>query len=127
MVFPSIIFIDKISRNFIEVVRWVTFPLIANIGRFKGMLSFWRIYGKKVYFVFPSFNDSLLSLRILSSSYEKYEYGHLGHWYIKTSLYKRFLNWSKVWKKNKVVSGKTQFFVIGPFCTHNFICLNIGF
>ena len=26
----------KIPRNFIEVVHWMTFPLIANIGSFKG-------------------------------------------------------------------------------------------
>ena len=30
-------------------------------------------------------------------------------------------------QKNKVVTGKTLFFVIGPFCTHYYICLNIGF
>ena len=29
--------------------------------------------------------------------------------------------------KNKVANGKTPFFVIDPFCTHHFICLNIGF
>ena len=29
--------------------------------------------------------------------------------------------------KNKVVTGKTPFFVIGPFCTHHSICLNISF
>ena len=29
--------------------------------------------------------------------------------------------------KNKVVTGKTPFFMIGPFCSHHFICLNIGF
>ena len=27
-----------------------------------------------------------------SNAYEKYEYGHLGLWYIKSTLYKRFLN-----------------------------------
>ena len=27
--------------------------------------------------------------------------------------------------KNKVVTGKTSFFVIGAFCAHHFICLNI--
>ena len=27
----------------------------------------------------------------------------------------------------KVVTGKTPFFVVGPFCTHHSICLNIGF
>ena len=30
-------------------------------------------------------------------------------------------------QKNKVVSGKSAFFVIGPFCTPRSICLNIGF
>ena len=29
--------------------------------------------------------------------------------------------------KNKVVAGKTPFFVTGPFCTHHSTCLNIGF
>ena len=27
----------------------------------------------------------------------------------------------------RIVTGKTPFFVIGPFCTHHSICLNIGF
>ena len=31
---------SKITRNFTEVVRSMTFPLSANIGSFKGMLSF---------------------------------------------------------------------------------------
>ena len=30
-------------------------------------------------------------------------------------------------KKNKVVTGKTPFFVIGQFCSHHFIFLNICF
>ena len=30
-------------------------------------------------------------------------------------------------EKNKVVTGKTPFFVIGQFCGHHFICLKIGF
>ena len=30
-------------------------------------------------------------------------------------------------QKNKEVSGKTPFSLIGPFCSHHFICLNIGF
>ena len=29
--------------------------------------------------------------------------------------------------KNKVVTSKTVFFVIGPFCTSLSICLNTGF
>ena len=30
-------------------------------------------------------------------------------------------------QKNKAVTGKIQFFVIGPFCTLHSSCLNIGF
>ena len=30
-------------------------------------------------------------------------------------------------QKNTLVAGKTQFFVIGPFCSHHSICLNIDF
>ena len=29
-------------------------------------------------------------------------------------------------QKNKVVAGKTPFFMMGPFCTHHSICLNVG-
>ena len=28
--------------------------------------------------------------------------------------------------KNRVVTGKTPFFAINPFCTPNYFCLNIG-
>ena len=47
-------------------------------------------------------------------------YGHLGRWYIKSTLYKRFLNWKKNVSKNNAVTGKTSFFMIGPFCTSFF-------
>ena len=36
-----------------------------------------------------------------SSAYKKYKYGHLGRWYIKSTSYKRLLNWNKIFKKNK--------------------------
>ena len=32
----------------------------------------------------------------------------------------------EIFWKNKVVTGKTSFFVIGPFCTTHFICLNMA-
>ena len=34
-------------------------------------------------------------------AHKKYEYGHLGFCYIKSILYKRFLNWNKIFKKIK--------------------------
>ena len=52
-----------------------------------------------------------------SSTYEKYEYGHLGRWYIKSTHQKRFLYWKKIFKK-KMVTGKALFFVILSIC-HN--------
>ena len=30
-------------------------------------------------------------------------------------------------QESKVVTGKTPFFLIGPFCTNHSICLSIGF
>ena len=42
------------------------------------------------------------------------------------SLYK-FPKLKQNFQKNEVVTGKTPFFGIGPFCTPNSICLNIGF
>ena len=41
--------------------------------------------------------------------------------------FKEVFQLKQKFKKNKVVTGKTSFFVIGPLCTHDSICLNIGF
>ena len=41
-------------------------------------------------------------------------------------LYKVFWNWIKVSKKNKVVAGKTPFFVTGPFCSHHYFALTVA-
>ena len=40
-----------------------------------------------------------------SSTYKKYEYGHLGRWYIKSALYKRFSSWNK---SSKIYSSYWQ-------------------
>ena len=41
-----------------------------------------------------------------------YEYEHLSRWYIKTTLYKTFLYWNKIFKKLKLsLTGKASFFV----------------
>ena len=42
------------------------------------------------------------------------------------SLYK-VLKLKQNFQKNKVVTGKTPFLVIGRFCNNHSICLNIGF
>ena len=68
----------------------------------------------------------ILPLRILTwktqhqikpKSLEKYEYGYLGNRYIKSTFFKRFLYSNLIFKK----------LMIGLFCTHHLICLDIGF
>ena len=58
-------------------------------------------------------------------AFEKYEYGHFGLRKIN-SIYDVF-KLKQNFRKNWVVTGKTPFFVIGPFCTPYSICVNIGF
>ena len=36
-----------------------------------------------------------------NKSFEKYECRHLGGWYIKSTLYTKFLNWNRIFKKIK--------------------------
>ena len=47
----------------------------------------------------------------------KHEYEHLDSWYIKSTVYKEVLKLKQHFQKNKAVTGKTPFFVKGPFCT----------
>ena len=60
---------------------------------------------------------------------QKEEYRHLSSCYIKSTLFKCFFILKKILKKKKKkkVTGKTPFFVIGPFCTHHSNYLDIGF
>ena len=66
------------------------------------------------------------SLGKSSSAYKKYEYGHLGRCYIKSVLYKRFLNWNKIFKKNSYYWQNSVFCDRSIF-THHSNYLNIGF
>ena len=51
----------------------------------------------------------------------------MGNWFIKSTLYiYEFLCLKQNFQK-KVVTGKTPFFEIGPFCTPHSIFPNIGF
>ena len=58
-------------------------------------------------------------------AFEKYEYGHFGIRKIN-SIYDVF-KLKQNFRKNWVVTGKTPFFVIGPFCTPYSFRLNISF
>ena len=62
------------------------------------------------------------SLKLNSSAYEKYEYEHLGRWYIKVTFWE-VLKLDQIFQKSKVVTRKTPVFVIGPFCSRHSICL----
>ena len=50
-------------------------------------------------------------------------------WVVSTlnQLFKRVSYTETKFSKNKVVSDKTPFFVVDPFCTPHSICLNTGF
>ena len=57
---------------------------------------------------------------------------NMGIWFVGTSnelviREQLHLKGKQNFQKNQVVTGKTPTFVIGPFCTHHSICLNIGF
>ena len=45
----------------------------------------------------------------------------------QTNTFQEVLKLEKIFQKNKVVTGKTLLFMIGPFCCRHSICLNIGF
>ena len=51
-------------------------------------------------------------------------FGSLVH---QINFFEEVLKLEKIFKKNKVVAGKTPFFAMGPFCSRHSICLNIGF
>ena len=102
------------------------------------MLPFILIFGAYIIFNSPYFSSIQIyfkdthreknTLKSNSNALEKYEYGHLDDWYIKSTLYTMFLNLNKIFEKGKyLVTGKTPFFVKGPFCTPHSIFLNIGF
>ena len=41
--------------------------------------------------------------------------------------FQEVLKLEQIFRKNKLVTGKTPLFVIDPFCSHHSICLDIGF
>ena len=51
-------------------------------------------------------------------------FGSLVH---QINSFQEVLKLEQIFQKNKVVTGKTPLFVIGPFCSRHSICLNIGF
>ena len=68
------------------------------------------------------------NLKLNFSAYEKSEYGYLGRWYIKLTLFnEEVLKLKQIFQKNKVITDKTPLFVIGPFCSRHSVCLSIGF
>ena len=53
---------------------------------------------------------------------------NMRNWVVGTSN-QRFMigSYTETFNNKKVDTGKTAFFVIGPFCTSHSICLNIDF
>ena len=52
---------------------------------------------------------------------------NMGIWVVGTTNQLFVLKLKQNFQKNKVVTGKTPFFLRGPLCSDCFICLNIGF
>ena len=59
----------------------------------------------------------LRKLRILT-------FGSLVH---QINFFQEVVKLRQIFQKSKVVTDKTPLFVIGPFCSRHFICVNIGF
>ena len=88
-------------------------------------INFWCIhnlgqsYFSRIQIYFRDTHREKNILKSNSNALEKYEYRYLNGWYI---------NWNKIFEKVKyLVTGKTPYFSIGPFCTPHSIFLNIGF
>ena len=60
------------------------------------------------------------------SAYKKCEYKYLGGFGTLNLLF-QVPQLKQNFHENNVVTDKTPFLLIGPFCTHYSICLNIGF
>ena len=52
---------------------------------FEGAKLYYNILG----FFYYGYSKGKSTLKVNSSAHEKYEYGHLGRWYIKLTLFKR--------------------------------------
>ena len=98
---------DKCIWNYLswdEGMKWS----LANIYRL-------RIFtGNKYLWIRPQSLKKVQSIWVVGTSN-------------KSTLHKRFLHWNKILKKNRVVTGKTSLFGVGPFCTHHSIGLDMSF
>ena len=68
--------------------------------------------------------NRLLRARYNSTAYEKYKYGYLGNWYIKSTPYTR-----RSYAVTKFFQKQNNWLLAKPrsLCTLYSICLNIGF
>ena len=75
-----------------------------------------------------SFRDTRREKARLNKTPALSESMNMRNWVVGTSN-QRFMigSYTETFNKKKVDTGKTAFFVIGPFCTSHSICLNIDF
>ena len=67
---------------------------------------------------------STLKLNSRKNTDKMLTFGSLVH---QINSFEGVLKLGEIFQKNKVVTVKTPLFVMGPFCSRHFICLNIGF
>ena len=108
-----IIMYVHISRKLKPLKKWL--KASVNIAETKSYITYLRILtGKKA---------RQIKLR-RSQKVVIWAFGSLVH---QINSLQKAHNLKQDFQKNKGVTGKTPFYVIGPFCTHHSICLNIGF
>ena len=108
-----IIMYVHISRKLKPLKKWL--KASVNIAETKSYITYLRILtGKKA---------RQIKLR-RSQKVVIWAFGSLVH---QINSLQKAHNLKQDFQKNKVVTGKTPFYVIGPFCNHHSICLNIGF
>ena len=85
----SVYYLSSFFKSCDHKTWHIGFENVSN-GSSKDLLLYLRILTRK-----KTCWDVTLALK------EQYEYGHLGCLYIKSTLYKRLLNWNKIWKKQQ--------------------------
>ena len=76
--------IEKNVSNFaVYIIKFIWFNNLIKRIWLESVAIFDRLIGL-------TYSQGKSTLKLNSSAYEKYEYRHLGHWYIKLTLFKRF-------------------------------------
>ena len=74
-----------------------------------------------------SHRENTPSNKTLARAYKKYEYGHLGSWHIKSTIYMRFLYWKLNFRKRFSSQRQSSVLCDGSFFSPLSIFVNTSF